>query len=353
VHGFDLIFSQTQPIRTLKRFLQKEAIPHAILFTGIAGIGKRMTATTFAMAANCLEKQQDLMLQGKNLPHGDKGNRGEILFSADPCEGCRSCKKIRSGNHPDVIFIEPDGAMIKINQIRDLLRTLALKPYEARVRFVVIAESQAMNPSAANALLKVLEEPPDRTIFILTATEASALLPTLVSRCRLVRFNPVSRQDIVQLLEVNRGIDPKQGNILAAMAEGSYARALSMSRSNWGRRRKWLIVAGGLEKPHLLSQRPRSSLMAFSEGLAKSKSTVEDSLAVMKTWLRDLVVWKYAPDKIINKDLAEKVRYASVNSTVEALLKKIEALEQAQRDVAANMNLRLSLDLLMLRLGAP
>jgi DNA polymerase-3 subunit delta' len=353
VHGFDQIFSQTQPLRTLKGFLQKDAIPHALLFTGIAGIGKRMTATAFAMAANCLETKPDITSYGKNPPPGDKGTFADSAVSPNPCERCSSCKKIRSGNHPDIIFIEPDGAMIKIHQIRDLLGTLALKPYEARVRFVIIAESHTMNPSAANALLKVLEEPPDRTIFILTATEASTLLPTILSRCRRVRFNPVSRPDIVRLLQITRGIDPEQGKTLAAMAEGSFGRVLSMSRSNWGRRRKWLIIAGGLENPHLLSGRSRSSLLAFSEELAKSKSTVGDSIAVMKTWFRDLVVWKYAPGKIINQDLADQVRCASANSTVEALLKKIEVLEQAQRDVATNMNLRLSLDLFMLRLGEP
>jgi DNA polymerase-3 subunit delta' len=136
------------------------------------------------------------------------------------------------------------------------------------------------------------------------------------------------------------------------MAGGSYTRAVDMSRSNWIQRRKWLITAGGLEKPETMVKRPKSSLLAFSEQLAKNRSTVEDSLGVMKTWLRDLVVWKYTPDKIINKDLAEIIADTSEKNSVNDLLKKFDTVEQTERDIKTNMNVRLCLDILMLRLAA-
>jgi len=351
VNGFDPILSQERPIRTITRFLQDDVIPHALLFTGTEGVGKRMTAMAFAMAANCMGSEAG----SRQRPSisSSEFHRGDAAFPVNACGSCRSCNKIRSQNHPDILHIEPAGPMIKINQIREVCRTLVLKPYEARVRVVIISQSHTMNPSAANALLKVLEEPPDRTILILTATETSDLLPTIVSRCRQIRFNPLAEKHIESLLIKNQGLDPQEAAIPAAMANGSYTRALLMSRSNWAYQRKWLIWAGGLDKPEALSKRPKSLLLAFSEKLAKNKSTVIDSLEVMKTWLRDLLVYRYTPEKIINKDLYQEIGNVSAGCTVNGLVKKIEIISRAQNDISANMNLRLSLDIMMLRLASP
>ena len=350
--GFDTIISQDQPIQTLKQFLKNETIPHAMLFTGIDGVGKRLTAITFAMAANCKGYQAHISTEKEiTVPIGN-GNIEQTTGIKTPCGKCDSCKKIRSMNHPDILFIAPSAAMIKIHQIREMLQTLALKPYEARVRVVCITNSHTMNPPAANALLKVLEEPPDRTVFILTAKETSDLLPTIVSRCRQIRFNPLSEEAISTLLMKNANIHHSETNVLSAMAAGSYTKALDMSRSNWLQKRKWLIKGGGLEEPENLSTRPTSFLLAFSERLAKNRPEIENSLDIVKSWLRDILVWKYNPDKIINKDLAHIISRASENNAVKDLLQKIAAVEQTENDIKANMNIRLCLDILMLRLAA-
>jgi DNA polymerase III subunit delta' len=345
VNGFDSILSQDRPIRTITRFLLKKTIPHALLFTGTEGVGKCLTAMTFAMAANCTGL--GIASHQGNAVHGEDGP-----IRIDACGSCPSCMNIRSRNHPDLIHIEPEGSMIKISQIRDVCRTLAFKPYEARVRFVVISQSHTMNHPAANALLKVLEEPPDRTVLILTAKETADLLPTIVSRCRRIPFSPIAQKDVEHLLVQNTGIEPGDAVIPAAMANGSYTRALLMSRSNWVRKRQWLIEAGGLLNPETLSKRPGSLLLAFSEKLAKNKSTVVDSLEVMKTWLRDLLIYRYTPEKIIHKDLREEIGNISAACTVNGLVKKIEIISRAQKDISAKMNLRLSLDTMMLRLAS-
>ena len=350
MNGFDSILSQDRPIRTITRFLLKNTIPHALLFTGTEGVGKRMAALAFAMAANCRGPAVDQSGQVETFSNDVDGKDGP--FQPDACGVCRSCNKIRSKNHPDIIHIDPEGLMIKINQIRETCRTLTFKPYEARVRVVIIGESHSMNPSAANALLKVLEEPPDRTILVLTARGTADLLPTIVSRCRQIRFNPIAQKDIERLLVKNTGINPADAVISAAMANGSYTRALLMSRSNWTRKRWWLIVAGGLDNPEALSKRSKSLLLAFSEKLAKNKSTVIDSLEVMKTWLRDLLVYRYTPDKIIHKDLYEEIGNTSGACTVSGLIKKIEIISRAQKDITAKMNLRLCLDTMVLRLAS-
>ena len=166
--GFESITDQTRPARILAAFLKKGTIPHALLFTGIEGVGKQTAARMFAMACNCLE-------DGRGQPQVNSGKKGlpDNYKISEPCGLCRSCRKILSNSHPDVIQIKPSGYNIRISQIRDLCGILSLKPYEAKVRVVIISAAQTMNMAAGNALLKILEEPPDRTILILTATEKS------------------------------------------------------------------------------------------------------------------------------------------------------------------------------------
>jgi len=335
VFWFESIIDQEQPIRLLKNILLNMTIPGALLFTGTDGIGKSTTALAFAMACNCGE--------------------GEALSVATPCGRCRSCRKIQSGNHPDIIRVEPSGPFIRVKQIRDICDTLSLKPYEARLRIVIISDAQAMNLQAANALLKVLEEPPVRTVLILTALQTYDLLPTIVSRCQHIRFSPVHREQIETFLVEKHGVNAEDAAIFSAMANGSLNKALSMieknSHANWICLRDWLLNIIGLEKTGSLSLEPIIILLSFAERLSKNKKIIQDSLEIIKTYLRDLIIYKYNPEKIINKDLIRKIQYASQKIEVKSLLSKIEAIQTAQKDIRANTNLRLTLEVMMLRLA--
>jgi DNA polymerase-3 subunit delta' len=336
VPGFGSIIDQEQPIQILTTFIKKGTIPHALLFTGIEGVGKLAAAMTFAMACNCITQMQ---------------NEKKAQNKSGPCDQCRSCKKINSGNHPDIIHIKPSGHFIKIAQIRSLCQTLAMKPYEARLRVVIISDAQAMNPEAGNALLKVLEEPPDHTILILITMQRSDLLPTIVSRCRHIRFSPISQKILEALLVQEKGVDPDEAIIIAAMANGSFTKAVSMSQTNWINKRNWLIKAIGLDQPESLSSKPLALILAFSERLSKNREILLDSLEIIKSWLRDLVIYKYYPEKIINKDLADKIQYASQKVTVKSLLLQTEAIQSAQKNIQSNANLRLTLDVMATRLA--
>jgi DNA polymerase-3 subunit delta' len=326
--GFESILGQEKPIRLLTTLLQKGTIPHALLFIGIEGVGKQTAAMAMAMACNCMA----------------------IKPKHNPCGCCKSCRKIESDNHPDIILLKPSGPFIRIGQIRDLCGTLAMKPYEARLRVVIISDAQAMNPSAGNALLKVLEEPPDRTILILTALQTSDLLPTIVSRCQHIRFNPVSQKNLESLLIQRHGANPDQAKIIAIMANGSVSKAVSMinsiNRVNWVNRRIWLI-----NEVESLPVSSMGSRMAFAEKLSKSKEILAESLEVIKFWFRDLVVCKYDPEKIINRDLNDKILRVSKKMNVISLISKIDDIESAQKNIQANTNLRLTLEVLIMRLA--
>jgi DNA polymerase-3 subunit delta' len=225
-----------------------------------------------------------------------------------------------------------------------------MKPYEARLRVVIISDAQAMNPAAGNALLKMLEEPPDRTVLILTAVHTSDLLPTIVSRCQHIRFSPIPHNHIEALLVEKQGASHDDAKIIATMANGSISKAISMmrhtSKINWIKRRSWLI-----NSVESLSLMPIPSRLAFAESLSKNKVALAESLEVIKSWFRDLVICKFNPAQIINKDLREKIQQNSKKLAVASLLSKIDDIHLAQKNIQANANLRLTLEVLIMRLA--
>lgn len=345
--GFNTLIDQKLPVQLLTSLLNKGTIPHALLFVGPNGVGKLTAAGIFAMACNCAGKKDYLLPKGEITANDSM----DLHYTADPCGRCRSCRKILSGNHPDIISIKPSNSLINIGQIRTLCHTLALKPYEAKNRVVIIAGAHTMNKEAGNALLKMLEEPPNRTVFILTALQKSDLLPTILSRCQQIMFNPVSRECIESFLEKNYDFNSDERKIYSKMADGSLSRAQQMAQvpggpRHWLIRRNWLI-----DEACTLSSRPICSLLALAEKLSKKKDTITEALDVIVTWLRDLVIHKYYPEKIVNSDLSDKIKKISLQESVESLVSKIEAVRTAQRKIDANANLRLTLEIMLMRLA--
>lgn len=347
--GFDSILGQKQPIRLLTTLLRNGTIPHALLFIGVEGVGKKTTAMAFAMACNCMTQGYGHLPESARI-QATKDHAAADQIATTSCGYCKSCRKIQSDNHPDIILVEPSGSIIKIGQIRNLCRILALKPFEARLRVVIISGAQTMNASASNALLKVLEEPPDRTILILTTVQTYDLLPTIVSRCQYIRFNPLPGETLETLLIEKQGANPGDAKIISSMANGSLSKAFSMinpqNRENWISRRNWL-----LSEMESLHSKPIGSLMAFAAKLSKGRELLDYSLEVIKSWFRDLVICKYHTEKIINKDLIEKIQHASKKMTASSLLLKIDDIHSAQKDIQSNSNLRLTLEVLVIRLA--
>jgi len=345
VSGFESIIDQNRPIRILTAFLKKGTIPHALLFTGIEGVGKERAAVTLAKACNCAKNRE-----GSNSARTDALTPGlsdnRRSFTIQPCGNCQSCRKIESDNHPDIIRLKPSGPFIKIDQIRTLCRTLTLKPYEAGMRLVIISDAQAMNPAAGNALLKMLEEPPVRTILVLIAAHTSDLLPTIVSRCQHIRFNPIAKINLESVLVREHGVDAADAGIIAAMAAGSVTRAMRMYRTNWIKRRYWLI-----NELDSLSAGSLNRLLAFGDQLAKNKDDLPDALEVLKSWLRDLVIAKLHPDRMMDHDLASKLQQASQEMSLTSLLSKFDTIQSAQNAIQTGSNIRLAMESMALKLS--
>ncbi|MFZ0725609.1 MAG: DNA polymerase III subunit delta' [Desulfobacterales bacterium] len=345
---FAAITGQERPVEILRTLYRKKALPHALLFTGPEGVGKYGAAVALAMLGNCSGLKTTPRGPVTALPRPP----GPAPGAAEPCGSCPACRKIISASHPDVIHLQPTGATIRIARIRALCETLSLKPYEARMRVVIITDAHAMTPAAGNALLKMLEEPPERTTLILTARQSTDLLPTIVSRCQSVRFAPIARRTIAAKLVEEHGLEEPAAWVLAAVADGSLTRVNALRQSDWLRYRNWLITASGLAAPETLGRRDTGRLLAFAEKLSAKKELVSDALNALLTWLRDLIVCRYAPERIVNTDLTDQLQKAAALNPVDHLLCQMETLRAAQKDLDANANLRLALETMMLRLAA-
>jgi len=176
-------------IALLARSVHRGMLPPSLIFSGPAGAGKRQTAVATAQAINCLS------------PSGE----GE---SYDACGTCAACTRIAQGMHPDVVIVEPgDSGSIKIEPIREVIKAAGYRPFEGRRRVVIINEADAMASSPQNALLKILEEPPPSSVFILVTARPDMLLPTVQSRCQRVRFQLAEQGELdADAMEVARRV---------------------------------------------------------------------------------------------------------------------------------------------------
>lgn len=327
-------------MRLLTAAVQSGNFPNAYLFTGPEGVGKKTAGRVFAMLCNCLAPEPQH--QRRPGPQAHEGGTAPIAA----CGQCRSCKKILSANHPDIHWIAPAGSYIKVDQIRLLCQRLALKPYEAKIRLAIIESAHTLNPEAGNTLLKILEEPPEKTIFILMAGQMTELLPTIVSRCRHIRFNPVSAESIQNYLQRNYGIPAADAAIIAKMADGSLSRAAAMTEKDWLSHRNWIIqTISGLDRQGL------NYHLAFAEALTRNTVRLQSALEIMKSWYRDLAVYAYRPDSLINADISDKIAEQSGKISLTRLLALIQAIETTASQIQANANARLAIDQLVIELS--
>ncbi|MCJ7717808.1 MAG: hypothetical protein MUO54_14985, partial [Anaerolineales bacterium] len=187
-------------VQLLRGHIKNNSLRHAYLFTGPHGIGKKNLAVRFIQAINC--------------PNGIK--------DANPCLACSTCKRLGRMEHPDLfpVTLEEDNSKIKVDQIRELIRSLSLSPYEAKRRFGLLIDFETANASAQNSLLKTLEEPPGSVVLVLTAVSSDSLLETITSRCEEIKLNTVPISDTIQGLENLHHIQSDQADFLAHISGG-------------------------------------------------------------------------------------------------------------------------------------
>ncbi len=263
------ISGQERAIRVFGRMMKRDLLAHAYLLVGPSGVGKEALAFSLAKLLLC-----EHPYFGEDHPR--------------PCGSCAGCIKFERRTHPDLEILKPQGAMIKLDQVRDLQRALSFSPLDSQRRVCLILEAQKINLPSANALLKTLEEPPDRNHLILTATSVRALLPTIVSRCQVIHCEGLPASAIMERIEGERLCPSGLAQFLACFSEGSISKTRDLIEQD--------VVFSVRERllEFLKSERKKALSMLFilSKQISDSRESILLAVQVIRTFLRDLMMLK-------------------------------------------------------------
>ncbi len=280
-------------ITQLQNAVASERVAGAYLFSGEQGIGKETVALYFSNLILC------------------ENTTDEVI----PCSECRACRKIKNGNHPDLRIIRPDGAQIKIDQMRELQQQIVYQPLEGERKIFIIANTEMMNDSAANSLLKTLEEPPAASTIILLTENLKTMLPTIRSRCQILTFYPMPTEELSKALMDSLSIDTEAASAAAILSRGVIGKAIT------------LIEKGITESGTVPAIMMETDLLAAFR-LAEAFENEQESLDDLITWYRDLMLLQQDAPKeyITHTDAIEQLqtlvpRYS--NNRVERAIKNI------------------------------
>jgi len=293
----------------LSRAVGRRRLPPALLFSGPSGVGKKALALAVARALLC------------------------EVDDGDACDACAACGRAARGLHPDAILVEPDGASIKIEQVRDAVREIAGRPFEGRARAFVFDEAHLVTEQAQNALLKSLEEPPATSHVFLVTASPQALLPTIRSRCQMLRFSPLPQSLLETHLREAFGLSADEARLRAALSGGSLGVALAFESEAWRALREDLM-----DDPVL-------------------------ALTALRSLLRDVAALRAGSPVLLNADVAgrlEALARGPLGERAGEMARAVGETRDALEGKITGTNLRrgpanalLAFDVLMDALGAP
>jgi DNA polymerase III subunit delta' len=309
----------------LSRGLLRGRLPPAMLFSGPDGVGKKTLALTVARALVC---------QAPGEPD---------TLPDDACETCAACSRATRGLHPDVIVVEPSTAAIKIDQVRDAVDQILSRPFEARARAVVIDEAHVMTEQAMNALLKALEEPPATSHVFLVSASPQALLPTIRSRCQILRFGPLPVSLLAGHLEAQHGLSAEDARLRATLCGGSLGAALAFEAEGYrGLRDELVSTLEGIAKEGGLWR------LEAAEKLADGEDPMV-ALVVLRALLRDVAALHGGapPESLLNADVAVRLRPLAAGPLGARAILLAESAEESRLAIKGNASKLLSMEVLL------
>lgn len=314
---FSHILGQKKAKRILFRSFEQDKISHAYLFRGLDGVGKKTFALSFAAFLNCQNRRGD-----------------------EFCGECSSCRKFASGNHPDYLDLTPESSTIKIAEIRELKKKLTFPPFEADYRVILLPDIHRTmsRKEVSNSLLKTLEEPPDRTVLILTADESGAVLPTILSRCQVILFNAIPLAEISERLIEKLAIAGPEATTFAALAGGSLGRALKLADGNMlAVRRELLEIIHASQAPEGITI---EKIMTIANQVSEFKEDIPEFFDLLRSWLRDMLFLSFGGKRslLMNQDLLHLYQSVGRRWSVSDLFAKLDYLKLAKKQLRHNCN---------------
>jgi len=328
------VIGQTRALSLLKRGLEAGSLAHAYLFVGPAHVGKMALAVNLAQALNCEAAES-------------------------PCGECLSCQKVASGKHADVQTIglsqansaeSKPRAEISIDEIRDLQHSANLPPFEGKCKVFIIDGAELLSTEAANCLLKTLEEPVGKVVFVLLTTNEQLLPATVVSRCQRVELLPLAAAEVESALKKNWGVEPQKARLLSRLSHGCLGwavRALDDGLLSQRTERLGELV----EIIHADYEGRFAGAAQLAAEFAENRELVQEKLALWLDWWRDLVLVKVgSADFITNVDQVATLTDMAKTYSLAQIRNAIENIRVASAQLRLNANPRLVLEVLMLNL---
>ena len=317
---------QPTVLRMIKNSLLKNRVAHAYLLEGMRGTGKREIGFLFTKSLFCTDP-----LEGYR-----------------PCESCHNCRRINHGNHPDVHIIEPDGLSIKVDQIRSLQAEFAKKGVESQRKVYLIEHADKMSTSAFNSLLKFLEEPGPGTVAFLLTEQPQQILPTILSRCQILTFSPLSPQSMIKEL-IENGVHTTKAPLLAQLTN-SLDEALKLNGDDWFAQAQKIVV----KLYEVLKKNPLEALVSLQEEWFhhfKDKEQINRGLDLLLLIFKDLLYIQLdKSEQIVFQQETERLRQFALQTSGRRLTDQMSAILDAKRKLAANMNPQLMMEQLVVNL---
>ena len=317
------IVGHEQIITQLHHAIQSNRIAGAYLFAGATGVGKEAIAIHFAKSINCLES-------------GDNA-----------CGTCISCRKTDVGNHPDTQVVSPSGAWIRIDQIRELQKRIVYRPLEGVRKIVILREAERMNLEAANCLLKTLEEPPAESALILLTANLDALLPTIRSRCQIIKFNPLPPNELAVYLNERFHLGEREALYVATLAGGAVGKALTHLKSHDAEEFEANQHVDE-EIPEILTGTDRLAAFRIAEHFSENP----DELDNLVMWYRDLLLLhQNAPTDLLTHIYHfDALKHLVPRYSRYRLQSAIKIIFETKNALGRNINATLALEVMTLKL---
>ena len=317
------VYGHDWAIDHLHKSIAHDRMRQAYLIVGAESVGKETLARALAMTLNCT-----------NPDH-------------QPCGECSSCRRIVSGNHPDILYStrESETSPLKIEEIRRVMQSLALKPFEARYRIAIFRDFDAAQPRAQDALLKTLEEPAPHAILILLARALEEVLPTITSRSQVIHLRPAPADLIYEVLRDHFGVNEDQAALLARISGGRIGWALrALSDTTLLDQRT--VALDLLERILVMN---RAQRFECANDLAKDKAALISLLELWQTYWRDgLLLATYSGIELTNIDRAASLEALSERYPPETMLAALNATRRTLDILTSNANARLTLEVMFL-----
>jgi DNA polymerase-3 subunit delta' len=348
--NLDTFLGNSRTVEILRRAIEQERLPHAMIFAGPSGVGKCTLALLVAQYLNCLSpgggpcgncspcKRILAVLESRHLECQSPRKEGF-------CGSCPNCR-IRSKRHPDIRLVEPEKTTISIDQVRGLIDEISFQPLEARYRVVILDPAEQMRAEAHNSLLKTLEEPPSRTIIILVTTNPYMLLETIRSRSRMLQFGGIPQRQIEKHLVSFAGRTIEEARLAAVLSGGGLAAALEFSTREYQDIREQAFQFVGL----ILKRGNFADASAVAIQVAKDKQFFQLWIESVSALLQDIYYAGLAEERVGQRDLLEKMEELSRAVSRPVLLRAIDGMQKLRSQLQYNVNRQIALEAMFLEL---